>query len=52
MDPQSRKIAQVGRSTGAPGHRKHPVRPTPEKTELHAHLTRDGLRSYRKALTA
>lgn len=52
MDPQSRNTAEVVRSTGAPGPRKHAVRPTPEKSELHAHLTLDGLRSYRKALTA
>jgi hypothetical protein len=41
MDPQS-----------PPAPRKHAVRPTPTRSDEHAHLTLDGLRDYRKALTA
>ena len=32
--------------------RKSPARPEPKRTEQHAHLTLDGLRDYRTALTA
>ncbi len=41
MDPQS-----------APAPRKIAVRPTPMRSDQHAHLSLDGLRDYRKALTA
>lgn len=34
------------------GARKPQVRPEPKRTEQHAHLTLDGLREYRTALTA
>jgi hypothetical protein len=48
MDPQS---TLTGRPASVPA-RKAPVRPTPERTEEHAHLTLAGLREYRTALTA
>ena len=34
------------------GTRKAAARPEPKRTEQHAHLTLDGLRTYRSALTA
>jgi hypothetical protein len=49
MDPQS---TLTGRPAGAPTPRKHPVRPTPERLQEHAHLSLDALRDYRAALTA
>jgi outer membrane protein TolC len=52
MNPQSTPATAAGRPTATPAPRKHPVRPTPEKTQEHAHLSLDGLRDYRKALTA
>lgn len=52
MDQQSSPLAVVGRPTGAPAPRKHVTRPTPEKSQEHAHLTLEGLRAYRKTLTA
>ena len=52
MDPQSTPLAIAGRPAAAPAPRKHPVRPTPEKTAEHAHFSLAGLREYRKALTA
>ena len=52
MSQQSTPLAVVGRPTGAPAPRQHVARPTPEKSAEHAHLTLDGLRTYRKALTA
>jgi hypothetical protein len=53
MDPQSTltgRPAAAGAVTAAP--RKHAVRPTPERSQEHAHLTLDGLRDYRTALSA
>jgi hypothetical protein len=54
MQPQSPPEAVPGITgrSAAPGPRKHAVRATPVKTEQHAHLSLDGLREYRKALTA
>jgi hypothetical protein len=40
-----------GRDATAPTPRKPAVRPTPERTEEHAHLTLAELREYRKALS-
>lgn len=52
MEPQP-PTALSGRSVaGAAAPRKPAVRPVPEKSEQHAHLDLDGLREYRKALTA
>ena len=55
MDQQS-PSAPAGRAplsaAPAPAPRKPPVRPVPERTEEHAHLTLEALREYRKALTA
>lgn len=51
MDPQSTPAAVAGRPA-APVPRKHAVRPTPEKTEQHAHLSLEALRAYRQVLTA
>jgi hypothetical protein len=54
MEPQSTPEAVTGLPgrSAAPAPRKHPVRATPVKSEMHAHLTLDGLREYRTALTA
>ncbi len=63
MDPQTTPLATAGRSAAptpyplaAPPRqsvpRKQVVRPAAERSALHAHLTLDGLREYRKALTA
>jgi hypothetical protein len=52
MDPQSTPVAVARRDAAPPVSHKQAVRPTPERTEQHAHLTLDGLRDYRKALTA
>jgi hypothetical protein len=52
MDSQSTPVALAERSPAAPAARKHHPRPTPEKSVQHAHLSLDGLRDYRKALTA
>jgi hypothetical protein len=51
MDSQSPPAAVAGRSA-APVSRKHVVRPTPMRSEEHAHLSLDMLRDYRKVLTA
>ena len=51
MDAQSTPVAE-GRPSAAPAPRKPQARPTPERTEEHAHLSLDGLREYRKTLTA
>ena len=51
MDAQSTPVAE-DRPAAAPAPRKPQVRPTPERTEEHAHLSLDGLREYRKTLTA
>ena len=48
MDPQS---TLTGRPAALPA-RKPQVRATPERSEEHAHLSLDGLRTYRTALTA
>lgn len=42
----------VGQPPAAPRPRKAPSRPLAERSEQHAHLTLDELRTYRKALTA
>lgn len=47
MDLQSARPAAP-----APAPRKHAVRPTPMKSDEHAHLSLDGLREYRTKLTA
>ncbi|MCW2601663.1 MAG: hypothetical protein JWM02_3492 [Frankiales bacterium] len=52
MDPQSTPVAVAARPAAPPAPRKHPARPTPEKTEEHAHLSLAELREYRRALTA
>ncbi|HUR12919.1 MAG TPA: hypothetical protein VM097_00360 [Mycobacteriales bacterium] len=52
MDATSTAPAVAGRSTATPTLRKPTVRPTPEKTAEHAHLTLDELRDYRKVLAA
>ncbi|MGB8651701.1 MAG: hypothetical protein WCD35_13690 [Mycobacteriales bacterium] len=52
MDPQSPPAAAAGRPAAAPAPRKQVARPVPERTEEHAHLSLDGLRAYRKALSA
>jgi hypothetical protein len=52
MDATSTTPTVVGRATTAPTPRKPTVRPTPEKTEEHAHLSLDALREYRKVLSA
>ena len=52
MDPMSTLPAPAGRAATAPTPRKPATRPTPERTEEHAHLTLAELREYRKALTA
>ena len=51
MDPISTAPAVADRAT-APTPRKPAVRPTPERTEEHAHLTLPELREYRKVLSA
>jgi hypothetical protein len=51
MQPQRPPEAVPGRPA-APPPRKQTVRATPVKSEQHAHLTLDGLREYRTALTA
>jgi hypothetical protein len=50
MDLQSTPLATAGRVPTAPAPRKQNVRPVPEKTEEHAHLSLDELRGYRKKL--
>jgi hypothetical protein len=52
MDPESTTLAVRGQSASGSAPRKNAARPTPERTVQHAHLTLDGLREYRKALTA
>ncbi len=63
MDPQSTPLATAGRPTAPTPHqqaaphrpaapRKQVMRPTAERSAVHAHLTLDGLREYRRALTA
>ena len=52
MDPVSSTATLDGRDATAPAQRKPAARPTPERTEEHAHLTLDALREYRKALSA
>lgn len=54
MDPQSTHLAVAGRPPASPEAvpRKGAARPTPVRSEQHAHLTLSGLRDYRKALTA
>ncbi len=52
MDPQSTPAAVGGRPAAAPAPRKHAVRPVPEKSAEHAHMSLEGLREYRKTLTA
>jgi hypothetical protein len=54
MEPQCTSEAVTGLSgrSIAPEPRKHAPRATPVKLQQHAHLTLDGLREYRKALTA
>lgn len=52
METQSTPAALAGRGPAAPAARKHAARPAPERTVQHAHLSLDGLRDYRKALTA
>jgi hypothetical protein len=55
MDPQSMPTAVAGRPAAterAASARKHTPRPAAERSHEHAHLTLDGLRDYRKALTA
>jgi hypothetical protein len=49
---ESQAVTGLPGRSAAPTPRKQVVRATPEKTEQHAHLTLDGLREYRKALTA
>jgi hypothetical protein len=51
MEPQSPPEAAPGRPA-ASAPRKHTVRATPVRSEQHAHLSLDGLREYRKVLTA
>ena len=51
MDPISTSPVASGRAT-APPPRKPAARPTPERTEEHAHLTLPELREYRKVLSA
>jgi hypothetical protein len=51
MDSTSTATAEAGR-TLPPAPRKAPVRPTPERTEEHAHLSLDALREYRKVLSS
>ena len=57
MDPQSTPLATAGRPAvltppkqAAP--RRQVVRPAAERSVVHAHLTIDGLREYRKVLAA
>jgi hypothetical protein len=50
MDLQSTPLATAGRAPTAPAPRKQTVRPVPERTEEHAHLSLDELRGYRKTL--
>lgn len=52
MDPRSTPKAAGTADPKPPAKRKPPPRPTPERTEEHAHLTLEALRQYRKALTA
>ncbi len=52
MDAMSSTPVPAGRSAAAPAPRKTTVRPTPVRTEEHAHLTLDELREYRKVLSA
>jgi len=48
MDTQSTGVLIAGPATPTP--RKPNTRPTPERTEEHAHLSLEELRAYRKAL--
>lgn len=50
MDPQSTGVVTAGRPA-TPAPRKPAARPTPARTEEHAHLTLDELRAYRKTLS-
>lgn len=52
MDQQSTPLATASRPATAPAQRKQTVRPTPERTEEHAHLSLTELRAYRSTLTA
>jgi hypothetical protein len=52
MDATSTTPGTVVRATAAPTPRKPTARPTPERTEEHAHLSLDALREYRKVLAA
>jgi hypothetical protein len=52
MDPVSTPATPAGRAATAPTPRKPAIRPTPERTEEHAHLTLEELREYRKVLSA
>ena len=52
MDATSTAPVTAGRAPTAPAPRKATVRPTPEKSEEHAHLSLDALREYRKVLSA
>jgi hypothetical protein len=51
MDPVSSAATLDGRDATAPAQRKPAARPTPERTEEHAHLSLQELREYRKALS-
>jgi hypothetical protein len=52
MDPMSTPAPVAVRAGTAPSPRKPAVRPTPERTEEHAHLSLPELREYRKVLSA
>jgi hypothetical protein len=52
MDSVSTSPAAAGRAATAPSPRKPSARPTPERTEEHAHLSLQELREYRKVLSA
>lgn len=52
MEPSSTLPAPAGTAATAPAPRKPQVRPTPERTVQHEHLSLDDLREYRKALSA
>jgi hypothetical protein len=52
MDPTSIPPGVALRAAAAPSPRKTAVRPTPERTEEHAHLSLPALREYRKVLSA
>ena len=51
MDPQSTPSPALSTGARTPAPRKHTPRVTAERTEVLAHLSLDGLRDYRKALT-